>query len=48
MKDTGDLISIPKIAFINFFNKALTEADTEIEKEIINNILTQLASLSQA
>jgi len=48
MKDTGDLISIPKLAFINFFNKALTDASTEDEKETINKILTQLASLSQA
>ena len=48
MKDTGDLISIPKEAFIHFFNKALTEAKTEDEKEIVNKILTQLASLSQA
>jgi len=48
MKDTGDLISIPKTAFINFFNRAITEAETEVEKDIVNKILTQLASLSQA
>jgi hypothetical protein len=48
MKDTGELISIPKQEFVQFFNKALTEAKNDNDKEIVNHILTQLASLSQA
>ena len=48
MKDTGELISIPKEAFIKFFNESLTEAKSDTEKEIVNKILTKLASLSQA
>lgn len=48
MKSTGDLISIPKTDFISFFNRVLTEAGSEKEKDIINKILSQLASLSQS
>jgi methyl-accepting chemotaxis protein len=46
MKDNGELLTIPKQAFVNFFNAAITNANDEKEREVIKDILSQLASLS--
>jgi len=47
MKDSGELITIPKKAFVKFFNDALVSAKTDVERNIINNLLTTLGELSQ-
>jgi len=47
MKDSGELITIPKKAFVQFFNEAITSAKTDAERTIINNLLTALGELSQ-
>jgi len=47
MKDSGELITIPKKAFVQFFNDAITSAKTDAERNIINNLLTALGELSQ-
>jgi hypothetical protein len=47
MKNTGEMINIPKDKFINFFNEALVAADSDEEKKIINKILNKLGSLAQ-
>ena len=47
MKDSGELITIPKQAFVQFFNDAITSAKSEVERTVINNLLASLGELSQ-
>jgi len=47
MTDSGELITIPKKAFVRFFNEAITDARTDVEREIINNLLASLGELAQ-
>jgi len=42
MKDSGEIISIPREKFIRVFNDAITEASTDREREIITDILQGL------
>ena len=46
MKNSGELITLPRQAFVDLFNKAITEARNDGEKEMINRILSELANLS--
>jgi hypothetical protein len=46
MKNSGELISLPRQAFVEVFNKALSEAEKDSEKELLKKILSELASLS--
>jgi len=47
MKNSGELIIIPRQAFIDTFNKSLIEAKTDGEKEVLKKLLKGLAELSQ-
>lgn len=47
MKQSGELITIPSSQFVNIFNEAILEANTDREKQIIKNILDKLARTSQ-
>ena len=47
MKNNGELIIIPRDAFVNLFNEALTDASTDKEKDIVKGILSKLADLSK-
>lgn len=47
MESSGELITLPRQAFVDVFNKALAESrNDDVKKEVINKILTELASLS--
>lgn len=48
MAVSGDLVTIPKSAFIEVFTKALVEAKNDREKEVINGILESLGDLAQS
>jgi len=47
MKSTGELIQIPRQAFIDFFNKSLIESENEEEKGIVLKILGELEKLGR-
>jgi hypothetical protein len=42
MKNTGELIVIPRQMFINVFQESILESKSEVEKEAINKILNKL------
>lgn len=48
MKNTGEVITIPAGDFVSIFSSALGEAKNNREREIINNLLTRLESLSKS
>jgi len=47
MKDSGEVISIPRQAFVNIFNQALIEARTDDQKQVIRNILDKLSNINK-
>jgi len=47
MKDNGELITIPKDAFVSLCRKAIVEAKTDGERKCINKLLSDLADLSK-
>jgi hypothetical protein len=46
MKNSGELVSIPKDAFVKFFNNAILEAKSDVERETIKRIVDTLGALS--
>jgi hypothetical protein len=48
MKTSGELITIPRDAFVAFFTKSVTEANNDQEREIIKRILTDLSQLGKS
>ena len=46
MKNSGDLINIPRSAFVDIFNQALVSAKTDGEKQIIKKILSDLGNIT--
>jgi len=46
MKNSGELISLPRQAFVDIFNKAIVEAKNDGEKETLKKLLNELANLS--
>ena len=47
MKNSGEVIVIPRVAFISMFNESIANATTDKEKEVIQTILSKLADLSK-
>lgn len=47
MKNSGELIIIPKRPFIDTFNAAIIESKNEEEKEVIKKLLSKLADLNK-
>ena len=47
MKSKGELIIIPRDSFVNIFNDAIAEAKNDEERNVIKNILSELANLSK-
>lgn len=45
MKNSGDIINIPRQAFIEIFSQSILNAKTDGEKEAIKNILNKLTQL---
>jgi len=48
LHNNGQLITIPRDAFVKIFNDAIVEASTDKEKETIINILNRLGDLSKS
>ena len=46
MKDSGELISIPRQAFVEIFTEAITDAKTNEEKIVVQKILDDLKKLA--
>ena len=46
MKSGGELIMLPRQSFVDIFNRALTEAKNDEERELIQKILRELGNLS--
>jgi len=47
MKSSGELITLPKAAFVQLFNDAKRNATSDTEKDTIKNILDKLAELAR-
>ena len=46
MKSSGELISIPRGAFVKVFNDTITECKTDDERAVVKNILMKLEKVS--
>lgn len=46
MKNSGELVSIPRDYFVTVFNEAKAEANTDAEKDLIDGILTKLSTIA--
>ena len=47
MKSSGELIMIPRQAFVDTFNRAIVESKTDEERDGIKRLLTSLADISK-
>ncbi|TRZ83336.1 hypothetical protein D4R86_00800 [bacterium] len=47
MRASGDMLSIPRESFIHLFNDAILNANSDIERKIINDLLTKIGNLSK-
>ena len=47
MKSSGEIITVPRSAFIQIFTDAIAEAKNDAEKGVINNLLDKLVELSK-
>lgn len=47
MSDSGELITIPKSAFVKFFNDAIISAESDVEREVINRLISGLGELAK-
>lgn len=48
MKETGELVTVPKKVFIEIFNEALAKAQNDGEKQALHNLVKRLENWSSA